>query len=145
MTIQRRLSHPLWPRTRCWSASDLNRRCVGMRRRAASLSLGGSSMQYSVPRSLCLALVLVVGSLANAQDVGLLHLGALRLQFPSTWSFDFSKRPVEGRGPNGERVLITTETRKDAGTPDGERAAGNAVDGFAKGPMTEIAGKHGMK
>ena len=92
-----------------------------------------------------LALALAAGSLTNAQDVGLLHLGALRLQFPPTWTFDFSKHPIEGRGPNGEVTLITTETRKDAGTPDGERAVKSAVDDFAKGPMAEIAGKHGMK
>jgi hypothetical protein len=90
-------------------------------------------------------LVLIAASIfhfaASAQDVGILHLRPLHLELPSTWNFDGTKRPIEGRGPNGEKVLISI-LRKQS-TSESLRTAQDTAKSFAQGPMRDLATKNG--
>lgn len=66
---------------------------------------------------------------ARAQDTGTLHLRPLHLDFPATWTFDGSKRPIEGRGPQGEKVLISIARPR----PGAASGPGPSAKDMAKG------------
>jgi hypothetical protein len=94
-----------------------------------------------------IALVVLFAALATAsaraQDVGLLHLRPLHLELPPTWTFDGTKRPIEGRGPDGEKVLVTIMRRKPGAASEPIPTAKETARGFTQGPMTEMASKGG--
>ncbi len=41
------------------------------------------------------------------QGIGVLYLSPLHIELPGSWQFDGSKMPIEGYGPNGEKLLVT--------------------------------------
>lgn len=91
---------------------------------------------------LALSAVAVFNFPAFAQDVGTLHLTPLHIELPVTWQFNESKRPIEGSGPDGEKVLVSIMRKRIAASepvPD----AGDLAKGFAQGPMGQLATKGG--
>jgi hypothetical protein len=80
---------------------------------------------------------------AFAQDVGVLHLRPLHLELPATWAFDGSKRPIEGRGPEGEKVLISIMRKRPGAASEPLPTAKEMAQGFGQGPMGELALKGG--
>lgn len=86
-------------------------------------------------------LLLQVGT--YAQDVGVLHLRPLHLELPPTWTFDGSKRPIEGRGPDGEKVLVSIMRKRPGAASEPVPTPKEMAQGFANGPMSELASKGG--
>jgi len=89
-----------------------------------------------------LGILLMTISLANAQDTGVLHLRPLHLELPATWKFDGTKTPIEGTGPDGEKLLISIMRRRteaSASTPPVTEAA----KAFARERMTQISASEG--
>jgi hypothetical protein len=80
---------------------------------------------------------------AQAEDVGVLHLRPLHLILPPTWTFDESKNPIEGRGPDGEKLLITIMKRRSDGGSNSPASAKDLASGFAKDKMPLLAAKDG--
>ena len=80
--------------------------------------------------------------IAAAQDVGVLHLRPLHLELPATWRFDGSKNPIEGFGPEGEKLLVTIMRRKPDSTGP-VRPAKEIAQGFAKDKMQTLSVKDG--
>lgn len=76
---------------------------------------------------------------AFAQSVGVLHLNPLHLELPATWIFDGSKDPIEGKGPNGE-VLLISVMRRQAGPSE---SALKVAEGFSGEDMADLASKRG--
>ncbi|MEN3112009.1 hypothetical protein ACFONG_19355 [Uliginosibacterium paludis] len=74
-------------------------------------------MHALISRIALLLLTLVAAFSINAQDVGVLHLTPLHLQLPPTWQFDGSKNPIEGKGANGEKMLISKVRRSKPEAP----------------------------
>ena len=103
----------------------------------------GGSMSTSIA-AVFLALWSLLPAVASAKDAEVLHLPPLHLEFPSTWQFDDSKSPIEGAGPDGDKVLITVMRRKPDASADSPSMA-SLASGFAGGPMVEIAAKDGLK
>jgi hypothetical protein len=95
-------------------------------------------------RILLLSSVLLLSrTSALAQDVGVLHLRPLHLELPATWTFDGSKRPIEGRGPEGEKVLISIMRKRPGAASEPMPSAQETAQGFVHGPMGELASKSG--
>jgi hypothetical protein len=92
---------------------------------------------------LLLSLLLFTISGSSAQDVGVLHLRPLHLELPSTWSFDGSRNPIEGKGPQGEKLLISTMRRRVSAASEPAPSAKETAQGFAQGPMGDLASKGG--
>ncbi|MBR7780419.1 hypothetical protein [Undibacterium rugosum] len=86
---------------------------------------------------IALAALLNLPMAAHAEDVGILHLRPLHLQLPPTWQFDGNKTPLEGYGPNGEKVLITIMRRKNESAPPATEIA----KGFAESQMKKLGEK----
>ena len=89
-----------------------------------------------------LLIFLLLSPLALAQEVGVLHLRPLHLELPATWSFDGAKTPIEGTGPEGERLLASIIRRRPdaaATTPPATEAA----RGFAQNRMSQLSAKDG--
>lgn len=80
---------------------------------------------------------------ALAQDIGILHLRPLHLELPATWTFDGSKQPIEGRGPDGEKVLISIMRKSPGVASEPMPTAKETAQGFAQGPMSELTAKGG--
>jgi hypothetical protein len=79
----------------------------------------------------------------RAEDVGVLHLRPLNLVLPPTWTFDGSKKPIEGHGPDGEKLLITIMKRRlGADTATSASAKDMAVN-FSRDMMPTLAAKDG--
>jgi hypothetical protein len=74
-----------------------------------------------------------------AQSVGVLHLNPLHLELPATWIFDGSKNPIEGKGPNGE-VLLISVLRRQAGPSE---SALKVAEGFSGEEMADLASRRG--
>lgn len=100
-------------------------------------------MRMPILRILLLCSVLLVSLGARAQDVGVLHLRPLHLELPATWTFDGSKRPIEGRGPDGEKVLISIMRKRPEAASEPAPSAKEMAQGFANGPMSQLASKGG--
>ena len=88
-------------------------------------------------------LLALVSAGAFAQDIGVLNLPPLRLTLPPTWTFDGSKRPIEGKGPDGEKLLISVVRRRTDAQGQAAKPAQEFAKGFADGPMKELAAKGG--
>lgn len=67
---------------------------------------------------------------ARAQDTGTLHLRPLHIDFPATWVFDGSKRPIEGRGPQGEKVLISVARQRPGAASGPAQSARDMAQGL---------------
>jgi hypothetical protein len=87
--------------------------------------------------------VAVLAAAAGAQDVGVLNLSPLHLTLPPTWSFDGSKRPIEGQGPDGEKVLISVLHRRADAQGKAAQPAQDLAKDFANGLMKDLAAKGG--
>ncbi|NDI84363.1 hypothetical protein [Undibacterium crateris] len=87
--------------------------------------------------AIVLAALLHLPMAAHAEEVGILHLRPLHLQLPPTWQFDGKKNPIEGYGPNGEKVLITIMRRKNESVPLFTEIA----KGFAESQMKKLGEK----
>jgi hypothetical protein len=91
--------------------------------------------------------LVIIGLLAvatpHAQETNLFRIGPLSLMFPATWQFDGSKRPIEGRGPNGGHAIVSYRgLEPDA--PEYVREKHVAlVRGFAETEMPRLATKNG--
>jgi len=94
-------------------------------------------------RILLLLFCILANTAALAQDIGVLHLRPLHLELPPTWTFDGSKRPIEGKGPDGEKVLISIMRKRPSAASEPVPAAQEMAQGFAQGPMRELASKGG--
>src|SRR5258705_10934082 len=68
----------------------------------------------------------------DAEVAETLNLSPLHLEWPSNWSFDASKRVIEGKGSNGEKVLIMVLRRSEP-SPSGKE-----VDRLAMGPKADL-------
>lgn len=87
--------------------------------------------------------VVVICAPSYAQEVGVLHLRPLHLELPATWKFDGSKRPIEGTGPDGEKVLISV-FRSGSPTGSGQLpSAKETAKGFVRDHMGQLASKGG--
>lgn len=51
---------------------------------------------------------------AHSQEIGVLNLTPLHLQFPATWQFHARGKLIEGKGANGEIVLVTIIRRQNS-------------------------------
>ena len=101
-------------------------------------------VRMRIHRILLLSSILLLSQTgALAQDVGVLHLRPLHLELPATWTFDGSKRPIEGRGPEGEKVLISIMRKRPGAASEPVPTAKEMAQGFAQGPMSELASKGG--
>jgi len=80
---------------------------------------------------------------AFAQDVGVLNLRPLHLAVPATWSFDESKRPIAGKGPDGEKVLISVMRLKPGVEANARNSLVATAKDFADGPMIGLTSKNG--
>jgi hypothetical protein len=81
---------------------------------------------------------------AHAEDVGVLHLNPLHLTFPATWTFDGSNKPIEGRGPDGEKVLITIMKHIADNGSNASQSGKDLASNFAKNQMHVLATKAGQ-
>lgn len=89
-----------------------------------------------------LLILLLFSSLASAQEVGVLHLRPLHLELPATWKFDGTKNPIEGTGPEGEKLLVSIMRRK----PDSAATAPPATEMakyFARDRMAQLSARDG--
>lgn len=93
--------------------------------------------------ALLLFLALITSVSTFAQEVGTLHLRPLHLEFPSSWRFDGAKNPIQGFGAEGEKALISVMRGKPGGGPDPVPSTKELTQGFAQGPMTQLAAKGG--
>jgi hypothetical protein len=90
-----------------------------------------------------IALLVLPAWPSAGQDAGLFRLGPLALHFSSGWQFDGSKRPIEGRGPNGEVVMVSYRGL-EPGAPDNVRRQHiEMTHGFAKTRMPGLAESKG--
>jgi hypothetical protein len=91
-----------------------------------------------------LVAVFFLGS-AIGKDVGVLHLPSLKLILPPTWTFDGSKNPIEGFGPDGEKLLISV-IRLRPGATDSKSfiSMKDEATNFAKDKLPVIATKNGL-
>jgi len=97
-----------------------------------------------IRRSLSLFVALSAAvSIAIAQDVGVLHLRPLHLELPATWQFDGTKNPIEGVGPDGEKLLVTIMRRKTQEGSNPARPATELAKGFAQDTMQKLSVKDG--
>ncbi len=80
---------------------------------------------------------------AIAQQVGVLHLRPLHLELPATWSINGAGSPIEGVGPNGEKMLITVMRHSGNGDdiPSAEESALMAKSEI----MSPLSKKDGLK
>jgi len=90
------------------------------------------------------SLFLVAAFSTGAQEVGVLHLRPLHLEIPATWSFDGSKNPIEGLGPNGEKALVSIMRRKPSAASEPTPSAREITLGFSSGPMHQLAKNAGQ-
>ena len=97
---------------------------------------------YRFVVALWLALGVPLGALGQA--VGILHINPLHLELPTTWNFDGTKHPIEGRGPTGEKVLISVYRQVQGGSSESIPPPSQAAEGFAHGLMTQLATKGGQ-
>jgi hypothetical protein len=88
-----------------------------------------------------LPLVIMV-SIAGAEEIGILHLGPLVLQFPAGWTMQGNSSRVEGRGPHEERMIADYYGVKDGVTDPAAQVLGTARE-FARVKMPELAQKDG--
>ena len=89
-----------------------------------------------------LLVLLLFSSLASAQEVGVLHLRPLHLELPANWKFDGTKTPIEGTGPEGEKLLVSIMRRR----PDAAATTPPATEmakGFARDRMPQLSAKDG--
>lgn len=101
-------------------------------------------MHMKIHRLLLLSSMLLLSHVrVLAQDVGILHLTPLHLELPVTWTFDGSKQPIEGRGPQGEKVLISTMRKRSGAASEPLPTAKETARHFVQGPMGELASKGG--
>lgn len=100
-------------------------------------------MRMTAVRMLLVCSILLAPLGARADDVGVLHLGPLHLELPATWTFDGSKRPIEGRGPDGEKVLISIMRKRPEAPSEPAPSAKEMAQGFANGPMSQLASNGG--
>ena len=84
----------------------------------------------------------VLLSPAGAQEVGILHLGPLTLQFPVGWNFHGNPGRVEGRGPHEEGAIADYFSAKGA-VEDTAAAVLTTARGFANDKMPALAQKNG--
>jgi hypothetical protein len=89
-------------------------------------------------------LLLVASASALAQEVGVLHLNPLHLELPSTWTFNGSKQPLEGKGPDGEKVLISIMRIRPGAASGPVPTANESLQGLVQGPMVQLASKGGQ-
>ena len=98
---------------------------------------------FKVLRTVGITLAAFTLSAALAQEVGVLHLRPLHLELPATWSFDGSKRPIEGVGPDGEKVLISILRLRPKAPSEPLPSAQDTARGFVQDRMGELATKGG--
>lgn len=84
---------------------------------------------------------LLLSNYSLAQDIGILHLTPLHLELPFSWKFDGSKRPIEGKGPDGEVVLISVKRMQADEKSGATLSAKEAAKNFAQGAMGQLASK----
>jgi hypothetical protein len=80
---------------------------------------------------------------APPEKAGTLNLSPFYLTFPATWTFDASKRPIEGHGPHGELLLITVHHHSD--TSVSPLSIQDIATDFAKNKMPTLAAKNGQE
>ena len=81
-------------------------------------------------------------SAANGADNTVLRAGTVTLAFTPEWKWMQGDQRAEGRGPQGELLILTYRTvAPDATTDDVERHR-KFVQGFANGKMPGIAVSH---
>lgn len=91
---------------------------------------------------LCSCLLLSLPQ-APAQGVGVLNLSPLHLELPASWTFDQSKQPIEGHGPNGEKLLISVMRKRAGAATEAVPSAKEIAQKFAQEQMSEFASKGG--
>ncbi len=105
--------------------------------------LGAFNEKFMFLKKLVILVAFLFPTLAHCEQIGTLHLNPMHIELPSTWSFGNSEMPIEGKGPNGEKLLITIMKQKYKGTST--LSPEEAAAGFVNGPMVELATKNGQK
>ncbi len=92
-----------------------------------------------------LKMLLIVFAFASpalaSGEVGALHLNPLHIELPATWVIDGSRSPIEGRGPNGEKMLITVMRLQDGAV---SKSADEIARGFANAEMKRLGSEDGQ-
>ncbi len=92
--------------------------------------------------ALALCLYFSFGS-AYGQETLLLRVGTLSLDVPSSWSFSGSNQRAEGRGPDGEGVIVSYRVLKPGAPDPVVEHHWKTIRGFASDRMPELASKNG--
>ena len=93
-------------------------------------------------RTITALLLAMVVSISGAEEIGILHLGPLVLQFPAGWKMQGNSSRVEGRGPQEERLIADYYGVKDSVADPAAQVLSTARE-FARGKMPELAQKNG--
>lgn len=88
--------------------------------------------------SLASLLLFFSAEMAQAQMV---EAPPLHLQLPSTWTLDSARRPMEGKGPDGEKMLLTIARAR----PDKTTSAQEDAKSFAQDILKKMASRNGKQ
>ncbi|WP_141753218.1 hypothetical protein [Duganella sp. HH101] len=86
--------------------------------------------------SLASLLLSFSAQMAHAQAV---DAPPLHLQLPSTWTLDSARRPMEGKGPDGEKMMVTIARA----LPNKTTTAREDAHAFAQGVLKDVASRNG--
>ncbi|WP_152447131.1 hypothetical protein [Janthinobacterium sp. HH01] len=86
--------------------------------------------------SLASLLLSFSAQMARAQTV---DAPPLHLQLPSTWTLDSARRPMEGHGPDGEKMLVTIARA----LPNKTTTAREDAHAFAQSVLKDVASRNG--
>ena len=87
-------------------------------------------------------LLAMIALIAGAEEIGILHLGPLVLQFPAGWRMQGNPLRVEGLGPHEQRIIADYYGVKD-GVADPAAQVLSTAREFARDKMPELAQKNG--
>ena len=93
-------------------------------------------------RAIAAILLALAVSIAAAEEIGILRLGPLMLEFPAAWKMRGNPSRVEGRGPHEEKMIADYYGVK-AGVADPAAQVLSTAREFARGKMPELAQKDG--
>ena len=97
-------------------------------------------------KKLALALLLALFScLAGAEEALLLHVGTLEVVFPAAWKFQRSGQRAEGKGPDGESVVVSYRVLNPGAPPEVVEQHWNVIRNFAHDEMPGIAASRNGK
>jgi len=94
-------------------------------------------------RTVAAAVCLFFALCALAVEPLVLRVGTLAMQFPDGWTFQGGKQRAEGKGPDGEAVIVTYRVLVQGAPPEAVEQHWKAVRGFAADKLPEIAAKNG--